>query len=123
MNESTKGVLLSGLVYPGLGQLILGQITAGVLFIVLTTAGLFVVIYRIIQRFARASDEILPLLANNALDVNTLKELLSQDSAAGWGTETFSIIGLAGCWLVAMVHAYFAGKKIDQHGPFAGKRK
>ena len=113
MKESTRGVLLSGLVYPGLGQLILGQVTAGVLFMLLTTAGFFVFIYRIIQRAVRVIDEILPLLANNEIDVNTLNELLIRDSAGGWGEETISLIGVAGCWLAAIVHAYFAGKKID----------
>ena len=114
MKESTRGVLLSGLVYPGLGQLILGQVTAGVLFMLLTTAGLFVFIYRIVQRAVRLIDEILPLLANNEIDVNTLNEQLSRDSAGGWGAETISLIAVAGCWLAAMVHAYFVGRKIDQ---------
>ncbi len=114
MKESTKGVLLSGLVYPGLGQLIIGQVASGVLFILLTTAGVFVFIYRIIQRAVSGIDEILPLLANNELDINTIKELLSRDSAGGWRVETISLIGVASCWLAAIVHAYFAGKKIDQ---------
>ena len=114
MKESTRGVLLSGLVYPGLGQLILGQVFAGVMFMLLTTAGLFVFIYRIVQRSVRVIDEILPLLANNKIDVNTLNERLSRDSAGGWGAETISLIAVAGFWLAAMVHAYFVGKKIDQ---------
>ena len=114
MKESTRGVLLSGLVYPGLGQLILGQVFAGVLFILLTTAGFFVFIYRIVQRSVRVIDEISPLLANNKIDVNTLNERLSRDSAGGWGAETISLIAVAGFWLAAMVHAYFVGKKIDQ---------
>jgi hypothetical protein len=113
MKESTRGVLLSGLVYPGIGQLILGQVTAGVLFILLTTAGLFAFIYRIVQRAVSGIDEILPLLANNEIDINTLNEQLSRDSAGGWGAEIISLIGVASCWLAAMVHAYFAGKKID----------
>jgi TM2 domain-containing membrane protein YozV len=45
MKESTKGVLLSGLVYPGLGQLILGRITTGIIFILLTTTGFFIFIH------------------------------------------------------------------------------
>ena len=113
MKESTKGVLLSGLVYPGLGQLIIGQITSGVLFVLFTTAGFCVFIYRIIQRAADIIDQILPLLANNELDLNTLKELLSRESTGEWGAETISLIGIAVCWLAAIVHAYFAGKKID----------
>jgi len=113
MKESAKGVLLSGLVYPGLGQLSLGKITSGVLFVVLTTSGFCVFIFRIIQRAVGVIDQISPLLANNELDLNTLKELLSRQSAGGWGVETISLISMAVCWLAAMVHAYFAGKKID----------
>ena len=114
MKESTRGLLLSGLVYPGLGQLVLGKVTTGVLFMLLTTAAFFVFIYRIVQRGVRVIDEILPLLANNKIDVNTLNEQLSRDYAGGWGAETISLIGIAGCWLAAMVHAYFVGKKMDQ---------
>ena len=29
------------------------------------------------------------------------------------GAETISLIGVAGCWLAAIVHAYLVGKKID----------
>jgi TM2 domain-containing membrane protein YozV len=46
MKKSIKGVLLSGLVYPGLGQFILGHITTGIIFILLTTAGFFIFICR-----------------------------------------------------------------------------
>ena len=114
MKESTRGLLLSGLVYPGLGQLVLGQVAAGVLFMLLTTAAFFVFIYRMVQRAVHVIDKILPLLANNEIDVNTLNEQFSRDSAGGWGVETISLIGIAGCWLAAMVHAYFVGKKMDQ---------
>ncbi|MGD2187475.1 MAG: hypothetical protein PVI71_15200 [Desulfobacterales bacterium] len=114
MKESTKGMLLSGLVYPGLGQLILGQGVSGIIFVLLTTAGLIVLVYRVIQRASRVIDQLLPLLADNKLDVSTLKELLSRDSAIGWGLETISLIVIAGCWLIAIGHAYFVGHKIDR---------
>lgn len=111
-------MLLSGLVYPGLGQLVLGRAFSGVLFIILATAGLIVFIYGIFQRAARGMDEILPLLANNELDFNTLKELVSRHSAGGWEAETISLIGIAGCWLAAIVHAYFVGRKLNSNDGF-----
>jgi tellurite resistance protein TehA-like permease len=114
MKESTKGMLLSGLVYPGLGQLILGRVPSGIVFVILATAGFIVLIYRIIQRAFHMIDQVLPLLADNKLDVITLKEMLSRDSAGGWGLETISLIVIAGSWLVAIGHAYFVGKKIDR---------
>ena len=107
-------MLLSGLVYPGVGQLTLRRVTAGIAFICLTTVGLSVLIYRVVQRAVHVVDKLLPLLAENNLDVNTLNETIRRDSAAGWGLETISLIVIAGCWLVAIVHAYFVGKKIDE---------
>lgn len=113
MKHSTKGMLLSGLVYPGLGQLILGHFVSGVIFVLLATAGFAVLLYRIVQRTSRVIDQILPLLADRKLDLDTLIGLLNRDTADGWGLENISLIGIAGCWLLAVGHAYFAGKKID----------
>ena len=114
MKKATKGTLLSGLVYPGVGQLTLGRVPAGIVFICLTTAGLVVLIYRLVQRAVHVIDKLLPLLADNNLDVTTLNEAIRRDSEAGWGLETVSLIVIAGCWLGAIGHAYYVGKKIDE---------
>lgn len=117
MKKSTKGILLSGLVYPGVGQLTLGRVTAGIFFIGLTTAGLIILIYRVAQRAVHVIDKLLPLLTDNNLDVTTLNETIRRDSAAGWGLETICLTVIAGCWMVAIGHAYFVGKRLDQHSP------
>jgi cbb3-type cytochrome oxidase subunit 3 len=39
--------------------------------------------------------------------------LIEHSSAGGWGIETISLIVIVGCWLAAIVHAYFVGKKIE----------
>jgi hypothetical protein len=113
MKASTRGMLLSGLVYPGLGQLILGRMTSGIILALFATVAFIVLIYRVVERVYRLIDQILPLLADNALNVTALKELLGRDAAAGWGVEKICLIGLVFCWLVAIGHAYFVGKKID----------
>lgn len=114
MKESTKGMLLSGLVYPGLGQLILGRVLWGIVFVFFATAGFIVLIYRIIQRSARVADQILPLLADDNIDLNSLKDLLGRNFTGGWGLENACLAVIVGCWLVAIVHAYYVGKKIDR---------
>ena len=113
MKASTRGMLLSGLVYPGLGQLILRRMTSGIILALLATVTLVVLIYRVVERTYRLIDQILPLLADNTLDVTVLKELLSRDATGGWGVEKICLIGLVVCWLVGIGHAYFVGKKID----------
>jgi hypothetical protein len=97
MKNSTKGMLLSGLVYPGLGQLILGCVFSGIIFALLATAGFSVLLYRIVQRTLRVIDQILPLLADKRLDVHALVELLNRDFAGGWRLENICLIGIAVC--------------------------
>lgn len=108
-------MLLSGLVYPGLGQLLLGHRPSGIFFILGTSAAFVVLIYRLMQRVFRVMNEAVSRLTYNALDVQTLKELLEQTSAGGWRVENLCLIGIFGLWLAAIVHAYFVGKKIDSH--------
>jgi hypothetical protein len=88
-------------------------LTSGIILALFATITFIVLIYRVVERVYRLIDQILPLLADNALDVTALKELLSRDAAGGWGVEKICLIGLVICWLVAIGHAYFVGKKID----------
>jgi hypothetical protein len=114
MKNSTKGMLLSGLIYPGLGQLILGYILSGIILALLATTDFCILLYRILLRTWRVLDQILPLLAEQKLDLHTLIELLNRDPAEGWWLENISLISLVGIWLVGIGHAYFVGKKMDQ---------
>lgn len=113
MKNATKAMLLSGLVYPGLGQLVSGHVFSGIIFVLLSTTGFSILLYRIMQRAWRVMDYILPLLAEKKLDVYSLIELLGRGSAGGWDLENVCLIGMAFCWLLAIGHAYFVGKRID----------
>lgn len=106
-------MLLSGLVYPGLGQMILGRMVSGVTLALLATVAFVVLIYRVFERASRLIDQIAPVLAEKGIDIATLKEMISQDSGSGWGVEKLCLIGLVGCWLFSIGHAYFIGKKIE----------
>jgi len=110
MKNSTKGMLLSGLIYPGLGQLIFGYVFSGIILILLATTGFIILLYRIMQRTWRVIDQILPLLAEKKLNLHTLIELFNQDPAGGWWLENVSLIALVGLWLVGIG----VGKKMDQ---------
>ena len=118
MKASTRGMLLSGLVYPGLGQLILGRMTSGIILVLLATVTFIVLIYRVVARVYGLMDRILPLMANNALDMATLRTLLTRDGVGGWGVEKICLVGFVGCWLIAIGHAYFVGKKIDSQSDY-----
>lgn len=114
MKESTKGALLSLLVYPGVGQLALGSRISGVLFAVLTTAGLLVIIFRITVRIFHALDPILSSLADNSLIWSKFIEIVSRSPYDSWQVEGISLVFLLLCWIAGGLHAYLAGQRIDK---------
>ncbi|MBW2516435.1 MAG: hypothetical protein JRE88_06600 [Deltaproteobacteria bacterium] len=115
MKASTRGMLLSGLVYPGIGQLLAGHKRSGLIFVLGTSVGLIVLFYRLMQRAYRLMEQAIPRLADEALDFQALKELVAHSSSGGWGVELICLIGITGCWLAAVVHAYVVGRKINSH--------
>lgn len=114
MKESTKGALLSFLVYPGLGQLVLGAKFSGILFAVFSTIALLVIIYRFTTRILHAIDPILSSLSSNALSLPKVIDLINQSSYDSWRVETLSLIFLVSCWIAAGVQAYFVGRMVDR---------
>ena len=106
-------MLLSGLVYPGLGQMLLGHRFSGLLFILGTTAAFVVLIYRLVLRAVHVVDEAMSKLVYNTLDLQALKELIERISAGGWRVENICLIVILVCWLAGIAHAYFVGNKID----------
>jgi len=111
MKPATKGACLSGLVYPGIGQLFFGRILTGLAFISLTTIGLGALIYRIAQRIYRAFGPVLEMLVNKSLTFQEFKELLSQTGYSSWDLELTSLIVVVVCWIVSIIHAYYMGNR------------
>jgi hypothetical protein len=118
MKASTKGALLSLLIYPGVGQLALGFKISGVLFAVLATAGLLVVLFRITVRVFHALDLILSSLAENTLHWSKLFQIVSRSPYDSWQVEGISLVCMLLCWIAAGLHAYLAGQRIDKIDDF-----
>jgi hypothetical protein len=116
MKPATKGLVLSGLVYPGAGQIFLGRIYTGLGVISLSTIALLVLIYRMAIRFYRGIDPLLEMLATKSLTFQKIMSMLSQTGYASWDMEFISLIVFVFCWAASMVHAYCLGKKFDLSG-------
>ena len=113
MKESTKGALLSLLVYPGLGQLLMGLKTSGILFAGMTTVGLLVIMYRITVRMVHAVDPILFSAADKTLHWSEFVRIIRHGHYVSWQVEGICLIFLVLCWVAAGIHAYFEGRRID----------
>jgi len=111
---SIQGALLSGLVYPGLGQIVQGSRLSGTVFAVSTTASLLVIIYRLTLRIYRAVDPVLSALENHTFSWSRFVEIVSRSSFDSWRVEGISLVFLLTIWAAASVHAYLAGRSLDR---------
>ena len=112
MKNSIKGALLSGLVYPGVGQILLKQYKRGITILAIFSVSLLIIIINEIkQAFA-----ILEKLQSegNAIDINSISDAAIQTTTtSGNFIITFFLFVMFSCWILGIVDAYGIGRKKD----------
>ena len=112
MNYSIKASLLSALIFPGLGQLLLRHYKTGLAMMIIAFTCIATVVS---QAFSKALSIAHQIEQNGGmLDEATISssiELASQNYDNQ--LVNLAMLGLVLCWLVSVVHAYMAGKARD----------
>jgi hypothetical protein len=112
MKDSTRGVLLSGLVYPGVGQIVQKHYWRGIALISVVTVTLFLVV-------RTASAEVEALLASieaggGEYDVTAILTEATRFAASRVSdTIRRSSILIFCCWAIGVADAYLSGKRLD----------
>jgi len=111
MKKSMKAGLLSGLVFPGVGQVYLGCRRRGWAFVV---SVILLFVYVVIHITVLAYREIAAAAAKGvAIDITALQK------AVAAGSDTVTTAGLALLvliWLAAIIDAYMAGERLENTG-------
>lgn len=118
MKQSVRGALLSGLVFPGTGQIALKQYKRGT---ALMLAACICVTYIVKQAVVQATTILERLEHVGTLDLNTINNTVNQASANSSNllVNLASILILV-CWVYGIIDAYHIGKQIDsKSGPIA----
>jgi hypothetical protein len=112
MNNSFKGALLSGLVFPGLGQIALKCYKRGVLIIVATLVSLFGLVAKTVQLALAVLEKIQS--EGVAIDMTAISEAVNQASTPS-GSLFFNLVFLLVilCWVIGVVDAYLIGRRKD----------
>ncbi len=114
MKKSLKGALLSGLVYPGLGQCVLGRNSIGITCITITTACIVYIVTRIITLISVILEQMTQVVAKGSLDTfNALETTLKTVHESSLIGNTVPIVILF-CWIGSTIHAYLIGKRLDE---------
>jgi len=112
MNQSLRGALLSGLVFPGLGQVVLKQYRRGIIIILTVLACFLVIIVRAVELALVILEKIDS--GNVEIDMNAIRNLIAQTSTSS-DTLIFRFVPLLifVLWIFAIVDSYRIGKKKD----------
>jgi len=112
MKSAIKGALLSGLVFPGLGQLVLRQYRRGAVIMLAVLISLSVIVVEIVQQALDILEKI--ELQGDAIDITAISNAAAQESARSGGvTVNILMIFVVVCWVAGTVDAYRIGKKKD----------
>jgi TM2 domain-containing membrane protein YozV len=111
MKAGVKAALLSGLVFPGSGQIYLKRYGRGLFFMVLVLLGLIIVA-------AIAAVDVMEGMAagqieGGAIDMNALANLVAASLAHSGAYVNVILIFIACCWIYSVIDAYRIGKKSD----------
>jgi hypothetical protein len=112
MNSSLKGACLSGLVYPGLGQIVQKHYFRGICLIGICTTSLLWVLLTV----SREVGTILAKIESGSTDDDISSILRETTKLSGGGDNAamgISSVLILSCWVIGIVDAYVSGKKID----------
>ncbi len=110
MNNRTKGVLLSGLVFPGLGQFIQGRNKEGMIFIFAAVLGLVAITYSFVHKAIIILDKLRPQLESGG-HLNAHEIIKTAAQLPNNLIDTIGPIMFIGCWLAATVNAMLYKEK------------
>jgi hypothetical protein len=113
MKRSTKAALFSGLIFPGLGHMILKQYLRGSILMLATLIALAVIV-------KVATDQALAVIDSMAsgeipVDTGAMSELVSDSvSSTDSSMVNFSLIVILACWLIGIFDSYRLGNIQDK---------
>lgn len=112
MKSSLKGAILSGLIFPGLGQIVFKQYMRGLALMVVVAAGLLVIIVKGVQTALAILEKVES--EGGIIDMNTLTNAVTQATSRSDSLIfNFAFFLIILCWIIGIIDAYRIGKKKD----------
>ncbi len=112
MSNSLKAALLSGLVFPGIGQVVLKRYRRGVVLMLIVLACLSIVVAKAVQQAFFVLKQI--ELAGGTINMDAISNAATQSSTNSDSIVFNAILLLIiVCWILGVVDAYRIGKKRD----------
>jgi hypothetical protein len=115
MKNSLKGALLSGLVFPGLGQVVLKKYKRGLALMLLVFACLMAVSTKAVLQALAIVEKI--QLEGGVIDIKIITDAAARASSLSDNLiYNLGLLLIVACWIFGIVDAYRIGKEKDLEG-------
>jgi len=112
MSNALKGALLSGLVLPGLGQIVFKQYRRGIVIMLAVFTCLSVIVVKTVQQALDILEKI--ELQGAAIDMTAISNAATRESVHSGGVMlNLFLLFLLVCWVAGTIDAYRIGKRKD----------
>jgi len=112
MNKSLKGALLSGVVFPGLGQVILKHYKRGIALMFTIIVCLVVIVIKAVQHAFAILEKIES--EGGVIDISKISNAITRATTSSDSfIFNFVLLLIILCWIIGVVDAYRIGKKKD----------
>ena len=112
MKITTKVTLLSLLVFPGLGHIILKKYAIALAFIASFSYVLLSLVNKVVEKSQKIIDDL--IRGEIPLEVNAISEAITQQGILGGQQQTFAGYLLLIIWLIAAFDAHRMAKKVEK---------
>jgi len=118
MKPSTKAALLSGLVFPGTGQVYLKRLRRGIIIIMCVASGIGVIVWAAVVKALAILDQ----MEHHAgrVDMETVSRLARTTAAGAVPHSDLVLLFIVCCWLFSIVDAYRIGRREERPGDCRG---
>ena len=108
MKRTSKAALLSGLIFPGIGHIVLKQYLRGSVLMLSALAAFSIVVTRVFQRALTIVDRVNG--GEIPVDTGAIAEMVSNSTSGADGfIENIAVVVLMTCWLIGIIDSYRLG--------------
>jgi uncharacterized membrane protein len=123
MKRSTKAVLLSGLVFPGIGHMYLKRYACGIILSVGAAYAMYFIVSAVVTTVLEVAENIQSESGGIPLDMSTITDLVSQQSAGAEQPTNIAMIVLVLCWIIGIVDSYRQGRAQEKLNEVAAEKE
>ena len=109
MRRSTKAALLSGLIFPGVGHMVLKQYLRGSILMLSALIALSVIVTNAVKQALTIVDRINS--GEIPVETGTIAELISNSTSGAEGSIlNIAALVVGACWLIGIIDSYRFGR-------------